>query len=167
MPLEIRNSISDSSMQTEEWKFENQKLLNLLIKSQREIEELKKNHEIIQQLERKENENNQVKRKLFNKITQITDKLNQLKSEYNHQTGKLNVLRQELQVERAQRIKAEAFTKHWNFSNDFDYKEWEKSWMEIRNSLEFKNDLEELLFEYHKYVYLIDILERLERLILG
>jgi hypothetical protein len=56
--------------------------------------------------------------------------------------------------ENRKRIKAEAFTKHWNFSSKTDFKKWEQEWEFLEKSINDVDSLflKELLKEYHKYI---------------
>jgi hypothetical protein len=55
--------------------------------------------------------------------------------------------------ENRKRIKAEAFTKHWNFSSTTDFTKWEQEWDLLEKSIYDADSLflKELLKEYHKY----------------
>jgi hypothetical protein len=72
------------------------------------------------------------------KLQESKDLLNQVVENYNDQVQKT--------------IKAEAFTKHWNFSSKTDFVKWDQEWELLEKSL-FDADstlLKELLKEYHK-----------------
>lgn len=85
------------------------------------------------------------------KLVQAEKKLgNNLKIQLNKSISRIEVLNQELEVEKTNRIKAQAYTKHWNFSSDYDYRVWEESWKELESRLE-DFEIKDLLKEYHKY----------------
>ena len=144
LPVEIIQNIQQNALGKESTELQNLSLENSSLKKNQtlflqEIEELRATN----------SENYIVKDKLLKCLSESKKQISKLEIQLKINLDNLDNVKASLQEEKAKRIKAEVFTKHWNFSSDFDLRKWQGCWDELESNLD-SIDLKELLFDYHK-----------------